>query len=84
MNFPRLRVGFLENSARTVNLSPAPFVYQMSAAQMTSGEVEFSSRADQENGTMARNHANFWGKQTPASAQAERPRRALAAYPLRQ
>jgi hypothetical protein len=33
---------------------------------------------------MARSHANSWGKQTPATAQAPCPRWALAVYPLRQ
>jgi hypothetical protein len=33
---------------------------------------------------MARSHVNFCGKQTPAMAQADCPRSALAVYPLRQ
>jgi hypothetical protein len=33
---------------------------------------------------MTRSQANFWGKQTPATAEADSPRRALADYPLRQ
>jgi len=33
---------------------------------------------------MGRSHANFWGKQTPATAQADSLCSALSVYPLRQ
>jgi hypothetical protein len=52
------------------------------------GDVEqkrqMSAPAGEVEGMMARRHANSWGKQTPATAQADRLRSALAVYPLRQ
>jgi hypothetical protein len=45
---------------------------------------EISAPAGEGESMMTRSQANFRGKQTPVTAQADSPRRALAAYPLRQ
>ena len=75
---------FPKNPAGLVNLRPGAFVYKMSATETPSSDEKSWHPADEVEGMMARSHANFWGKQTPATAQAGCPRSPLAVYPLRQ
>ena len=67
-----------------MNLRPGAFVYKMSATETPSSDEKSRPAKDEVEGMMARSHANFWGKQTPATAQADCLRSALAVYPLRQ
>ena len=73
-----------KNPPGLVNLPPGAFVYKMSATETPSSDDKHPAPADEAEGMMARSHANSWGEQTPATAQAGRPRSALAVYPLRQ
>jgi hypothetical protein len=66
-----------------VNLPPGALVYKVSATETRVRGQQEPGPPDVLGGMMARSHANFWGKQTPAAAQADCPRRALAVYPLR-
>jgi hypothetical protein len=59
-----------------VNLQAGSCVRKMSVTVTSNSEGEIE-------GMMARNHANFWIKQT-VTARADCPRSTLAVYPLRQ